>query len=75
MWITQYGFLHVTITIRRLKANMNSGIQLVFFIYRSNLYLKQDIGKVYVVGDYISMGSLELQGTRCKNYKMKHSCP
>ena len=56
---------------------MNSDIQLetaaIFFL--SNLYLKQDIGKVYVMVDFIWMGLPMLQGARSKNYKVKNSCP
>ena len=39
-----------------LKANMNT--ETIFFL--PNLYLKQGIGEVYVMIDFISMSLLEL---------------
>ena len=36
----------------------------IFFL--SNLYLKQDIGLVYIMVDFICMSLLELQGTQSK---------
>ena len=50
------------------KADMKSYILLqtaaIFFL--SNLYLKQGIGSVYVMVDFICKGYLELSGTRAK---------
>ena len=59
------------------KANMKSYIPLktaaIFFL--ANLFLKQGIGLVYVMVDFICMGLLGLQGAKTENYKMKNSCP
>ena len=48
----------------RVKANMNSDIQLETAAIFSlpTLYLKHGIGKVYVMVDFICMGLLEPQG-------------
>ena len=56
---------------------MNSDIPLetaaIFFL--ANLYLKQGIGSVYVMVDFVFMGLLDLWEAQTKNDKMKNSCP
>ena len=56
---------------------MNSDIPLktaaMFFV--ADLYLKQGIGWLYIMVDFISMGLLDMWGSRTDNYKMKNSCP
>ena len=60
-----------------IKTYMNSDIPLettaIFFL--ANLYLKQGIGYVYVVVNFISMGLLDMWGVRIEYYKMKNHCP
>ena len=61
----------------KVKAYMNSDIPLemaaIFFL--ANIDLKQDIGLVYVIVDFICMGLLDLWGALKENYKMKNSSP
>ena len=53
----------------KTKAYVNSDIPLetaaIFFL--SSFDLKQGIGEVYLVFDFICMGVLELQRARCEN--------
>ena len=42
-------------------------------IFLSNFYLKQGIGLVYVIADFICMCLLELHGARSENNKVKNS--
>ena len=55
------------------KANMNSKILLktatIFFLL--NLHLKQGIGEVYFMVDFICMGFFELQGAEERITKLK----
>ena len=54
---------------------MNSDIQLAVVFFLTNFYLKQCIGWVYVMNDFICMGLLELQESHSENYVIKNSCP
>ena len=60
----------------KVKPYMNSDIllEMAALFYLPNLYLKQDIGMVYVMVDFICMGLLDLWGALKENYKMKNSC-
>ena len=53
-----------------MKSDIQSETAAIFFL--ANIYLKHGIGQVYVLVDFIYMGSLDL---RTENYKMKISCP
>ena len=59
------------------KAKLNLYIPLktaaIFFL--ANLYLKQGIGQVYVMVDFICTGLLELQGAKFENYKNEKFLP
>ena len=64
-----YMYKFATIFRTRLfKADMNSDILLqtaaIFFL--TNFYLKQGIGKVYVIVDFICMSFLLLQGAEAR---------
>ena len=57
---------------------MISDVQLqtavVFFL--SNLYLKQDIGSVHIMVDFIRKATKRCEERKSsENYKMKNSCP
>ena len=43
--------------------------------FLSNLNLKQGIGLVYVIVDFICKVLINLQGAQSENYMMKNSCP
>ena len=58
----------------RFKANMNSDKPLqtaAIFFFLTNFYLKQGIGQVHVMVDFIYMGFHKLQGAEARLTKRK----
>ena len=53
--------------------NIDISLETAVIFYLANLYLKQGIGLVYVMVDFICMRLLDLWGAQIENYKMKNS--
>ena len=60
------------------KAYMNSDhdipLETAAIFFLAHLYLKQGIGLVFVMVDFICMGLPDLWGAQTENYKIKNAC-
>ena len=59
--------------IRKAKLIRYIPLETTAIFFLSNFDLKQGIGYVYVMVDFIGMGYLGLQGAKTENYKMKNT--